>query len=137
MPWTPIGSARSTRVARTTTRSRSISPDCSPRSTRCCRRLAEGMSSIDAFVTQIRHELRTPVNAILGYGQLLLEEDHSCLSGDERRDLERVNEAGHQLLRVVTEALDPSELIGDDVALSAARLPHDLHTPLPTVQGLA
>jgi DNA-binding response OmpR family regulator len=94
------------------------------------------MSSIDAFVTQIRHELRTPVNAILGYGQLLLEEDHSCLSGDERRDLERVNEAGHQLLRVVTEALDPSELIGDDVALSAARLRHDLHTPLTTVQGL-
>ena len=94
------------------------------------------MSSIEAFVTHIRHELRTPVNAILGYGQLLLEEECASLTVDERRDLERVIEAGHQLLRIVAEALDPAELIGDDVALCAVRLRHALHTPLTTVQGL-
>ena len=38
------------------------------------------MSSIEAFVGHIRHELRTPVNAILGYGQLLLEEDGASLT---------------------------------------------------------
>ena len=32
------------------------------------------MSDIDAFVVHMRHELRTPVNAIVGYSQLLLEE---------------------------------------------------------------
>ena len=74
------------------------------------------MSSIEAFVGHIRHELRTPVNAILGYSQLLLEEDDASLTVEERRDLERVTEAGHQLLRIVVEALDPAELIGDDVA---------------------
>jgi len=95
------------------------------------------MSSIEAFVTHIRHELRTPVNAILGYGQLLLEEECASLTVDERRDLQRVIEAGHQLLRIVAEALDPAELIGDDVALCAVRLRHALHTPLTTVQGLA
>ena len=94
------------------------------------------MSSIEAFVGHIRHELRTPVNAILGYSQLLLEEDDASLTVEERHDLERVTEAGHQLLRIVVEALDPAELIGDDVALCAVRLRHALHTPLTTVQGL-
>jgi len=94
------------------------------------------MSPIEPFVTYIRHELRTPVNAILGYSELLLEEACGALTVDERRDLERVIEAGHQLLRIVAEALDPAELIGDDVALCAARLRHALHTPLTTVQGL-
>src|SRR6188508_2915427 len=136
MRWKPIASARSTQVARTSTRSRSIWPDCSPRSTRCCRGTAEAMSSIEAFVGHIRHELRTPVNAILGYSQLLLEEDDASLTVEERHDLERVTEAGHQLLRIVVEALDPAELIGDDVALCAVRLRHALHTPLTTVQGL-
>ena len=94
------------------------------------------MSSIEAFVGHIRHELRTPVNAILGYSQLLLEEDDASLTVEERHDLERVTEAGHQLLRIVVEALDPAELIGDDVAMCAVRLRHALHTPLTTVQGL-
>ncbi len=34
----------------------------------------DAMSVIEAFVVDMRHELRTPVNAILGYSQLLLEE---------------------------------------------------------------
>jgi DNA-binding response OmpR family regulator len=94
------------------------------------------MSVIDAFVMHLRHELRTPVNAIIGYGQLLLEEHGSSLSADARSDLERVTEAGHQMLRVVVETLDPVELTGDDVPLCAARIRHAFHTPLTTVQGL-
>ena len=34
----------------------------------------KAMSVIEAFLVDMRHELRTPVNAILGYSQLLLEE---------------------------------------------------------------
>ena len=29
------------------------------------------MAEIDAFVVHMRHELRTPINAIVGYSQLL------------------------------------------------------------------
>src|SRR6185369_9890096 len=94
------------------------------------------MPVIDAFVAHLRHELRTPVNAIIGYGQLLLEEEGSVLTADARADLERVIEAGHQMLRVVLEALDPVELTADDVPLCAARIRHAFQTPLTTVQGL-
>src|SRR5215216_727642 len=93
------------------------------------------MSVIDAFLIDIRHELRTPVNAILGYSQLLLEEQDGRLSDEARDDLERVTEAGHQLLRILTEVLDDQR--GDDVTVCAARLRHVLHTPLTSVQGLA
>jgi CheY-like chemotaxis protein len=94
------------------------------------------MSAIDAFVMHLRHELRTPVNAIIGYGQLLLEEHGSSLSADARSDLERVTEAGQQMLRVVVDALDPVELTGDDVPLCAAHIRHAFQAPLTTVQGL-
>jgi DNA-binding response OmpR family regulator len=96
------------------------------------------MSAIDAFVVHMRHELRTPVNAILGYSQLLLEEDDgAALNESERRDLGRVLEAGNQILRTIAEVLDPVALTGVDIALYAARLRHALRTPLTTVQGLA
>ncbi len=99
--------------------------------------MTERASLTEAFVAQIRHELRTPVNAILGYGQLLLEEHGDTLTAEARHDLERVTEAGHQLVRIVTEALDAVDQNGDNLTLCAARLRHALHAPLTTVQGMA
>ena len=99
--------------------------------------MTERASLTEAFVAQMRHELRTPVNAILGYGQLLLEEHGDTLTAEARHDLERVTEAGHQLVRIVTEALDAVDQNGDNLTLCAARLRHALHAPLTTVQGMA
>src|SRR4029453_17341409 len=90
-----------------------------PKSTPSCRRRVETMSMIEAFVVDMRHELRTPVNAILGYSELLIEGQGGASRGEARHDLERVIDAGHQLLRIVTEALDAQT--GDDVAVCAAR----------------
>ena len=75
------------------------------------------MSLIETFVAHMRHELRTPLNAILGYAQILLEEHGDSLSVEARHDLERVTEAGHQLVRIVTEAFDALEQSGGDVTL--------------------
>jgi DNA-binding response OmpR family regulator len=95
------------------------------------------MSAIEAFLVEMRHELRTPVNAILGYSELLLEEHGGSLTADARHDLERMVEAGHQILRIVSEGLDVVQPGDDDIALHAARMRHALHTPLTSVQGLA
>src|SRR4030095_7881040 len=94
------------------------------------------MSDVDAFVVHMRHELRTPINAILGYSQLLLEEeDGASLSPAERRDLERVVDSGKQLLRIISDVLDPVELAGGDISEYAIRLRHAMRTPLTSVQG--
>src|SRR5262245_58422714 len=94
------------------------------------------MADTDAFVVHMRHELRTPINAIVGYSQLLLEEeDGASLSADERRDLERVADSGKQLLRIITEVLDPVELAAADISEYAVRLRHAMRTPLTSIQG--
>jgi len=95
------------------------------------------MSVIEAFVIEMQHELRTPVNAILGYSQLLLEVQDDSLTAEACHDLERMVEAGHQLLRIISDSLDVVAPGGDDIALRAARMRHALHAPLTTVQGLA
>ncbi|MFT3922305.1 MAG: response regulator [Myxococcales bacterium] len=89
-----------------------------------------------AFLVQMRHELRNPVNAILGYSQLLLEEaDGDALDAEARRDILRIEDAGRQLLRVINEILDPVGSLEQDVAVIGARLRHAVRTPVTSVQG--
>jgi DNA-binding response OmpR family regulator len=93
------------------------------------------MSALDAFVVHMRHELRNPVSAILGYSQLLLDEGATSLGASERRDLQRVEESGRQLLRIIGEVLDPEVSPGADISLYAVRLRHAMRTPITSVQG--
>ncbi len=89
-----------------------------------------------AFLVQMRHELRNPVNAILGYSQLLLEEsDDDALRPSARADIVRVEEAGRALHQVINEILDPVGAIEVDVAEYGARLRHAVRTPVASVQG--
>jgi DNA-binding response OmpR family regulator len=95
-------------------------------------------SGLDAFVVHMRHELHTPVNAILGYSQLLLEEtDGGPLSEAGRRDLARIAAAGRQLSRLIGEILDPTSSPDADITEYAVRLRHALRTPVTSVQGYA
>src|SRR5215471_440368 len=93
------------------------------------------MGDVAAFVAHMRHDLRSPINAILGYSQLLLEEgDQSSLTVAERNDLERVSDSGKQLLRVISEILDPAG-ITDGIEEYAFRLRLATRSPLTEVRG--
>ena len=93
------------------------------------------MGDVAAFVAHMRHDLRSPINAILGYSQLLLEEaDQSSLSAAERDDLERVADSGKQLLRIISEILDPAG-ITDGIEEYAFRLRLATRPPLTEVRG--
>jgi signal transduction histidine kinase len=56
------------------------------------------------FLTGMSHELRSPLHAILGYAELLLEETPS--DDEARDDIERILLAGRRLLGLVNEVLD-------------------------------
>ena len=91
------------------------------------------MDDLDAFVAHIRHELRAPINAILGYSQLLMEEaDGLSIDAAEHGDLERVADSGTQVLRIISDVLDPAGLAGN-IPAAAVRLQHAVQAPLTTI----
>ncbi len=93
------------------------------------------MGDVDAVVAQTRYELRNPINTILGYSQLLLEEaDSSPLSVAERQVLQGVANAGKQLLQTIGAMLDPAA-VTDGIEEYAFRLRYATRVPLTTIRG--
>ncbi|MGM9490291.1 ATP-binding protein [Ideonella sp. YS5] len=62
------------------------------------------------FLSRISHELRTPMNAVLGFTQLLRAEGGATLNGRQREQLDLVLQAGEHLCMLIDEMLDISRI---------------------------
>ncbi|MBD2041942.1 PAS domain S-box protein [Microcoleus sp. FACHB-672] len=62
------------------------------------------------FLSAISHELRTPMNAILGFSQLLLRHPHLSLEPKQVQMVERIHDNGHNLLGLINDVLDLSKV---------------------------
>jgi PAS domain S-box-containing protein len=69
------------------------------------------------FLATISHEIRTPVNAILGYHELLELEIGGPLTDAQRSYIERATSGGQHLLAIVDEVLDFARLEAERVRL--------------------
>ena len=71
-------------------------------------RALEASKAKTSFVANMSHEFRTPLNAIIGYSDLILDEG----SPDEQtsRDLKRIRAAGTHLLELVNGLLDLTKI---------------------------
>jgi class 3 adenylate cyclase/CheY-like chemotaxis protein len=81
----------------------------------------------------LRHELRTPINHIIGYSELLLEVAEERGYPNLLADLEKIRAAGAELGALVNESLNAARLqtsLPDTISLS-----RDLRTPLNTIVG--
>ena len=56
---------------------------------------------------QIRHTLRTPLNHIIGYSEMLLEEAGERALDEFAADLQKIHSAGKQLQTLIDDLLDP------------------------------
>jgi class 3 adenylate cyclase len=68
------------------------------------KRLAETTNNINVekLMSEIRHDLRTPVNAILGYSEMLLEDVEDCsISILPAIELKEIINSGHKLLDLI------------------------------------
>jgi adenylate cyclase len=86
------------------------------------------------LLAHMRHDLRTPVNAIIGYSEMLLEDAPHAASSD----LEKILAAGRSLLVLINQILDPARIEGkEEVDLEAfgAEMRHHLRTPVNAVIG--
>ncbi len=90
-----------------------------------------------ATLGHVRHELRTPINGIIGYSEMLMEdvEDPELVA-----DLGRIRESGRRLLDRLDALLRPERLPAgalDDLPAFAAQVEVDLRTPINAVVGYA
>ena len=73
---------------------------------------SEQLKSI--FLGNVSHALRTPLNSILGFSDMLRNDDNQ-LSRDERNEmLGLINQNGQQLLHFIEELLELSDIEGSD-----------------------
>lgn len=69
------------------------------------------------FLAKMNHQLRTPLNAVIGYSEILLEDAEADGNESQIADLERINSAGRHLLSLVTDVLDVGKIVSADVEL--------------------
>ncbi|MEW6677687.1 MAG: PAS domain-containing protein [Pseudomonadota bacterium] len=70
-----------------------------------------------AFLANMSHEIRTPLNAITGMAHFLR---HSGLTGEQIDKLDKIQNAGSHLLRVINDVLDLSKIEAGKFALEDA-----------------
>lgn len=58
------------------------------------------------FLTSMSHELKTPLNAIIGYSDLLATEFSEAMSGEEKHFATSIHQAGLHLLGLINDVLD-------------------------------
>jgi signal transduction histidine kinase len=76
----------------------------------------------DQFVSLISHELRTPLTSILGYLELVLEDEDQPLTDEQRRYLTTVERNADRLLRLVGDLLFTAQVDAGRFSLE----PHDV-----------
>lgn len=90
-----------------------------------------------ASLAFVRHELRTPINGIIGYSEMMLDDAQD--EGDEvaAADLERIVRCGRDILGQVERILDAERVQAEDRDLEsyAEQIRADLRDPLNAVMG--
>jgi len=81
-------------------------------------------------LAHFRHELRTPVNHIIGYSEMLREEAEDLGLSDFIPDLEHIRAGGDQLLGIVEALLNPSPVAVEGEGLDFESLRADLDREL-------
>jgi class 3 adenylate cyclase len=86
-------------------------------------------------LTKLRHDLRTPINHIIGYSEILLEDAGGSAPPAFIADLERIRNGGQQLLALINHHLSEERFAGG--APNLQQLSHDLRTPVNHIIGYA
>jgi two-component system CheB/CheR fusion protein len=88
------------------------------------KRVEEASTAKSNFIGAMSHEFRTPLNAILGYAEILREGAVGPLTSDQSAKLERISDNARHLAHMVDEILASAR--GDSVDIVVEREPIDL-----------
>jgi signal transduction histidine kinase len=75
-----------------------------------------------AFLAAVSHELRSPLNAILGFADILMTEVDGPLSTEAREEVEQIRGSGKHLLDLINDILEFSALESGQLKLTRTRV---------------
>ncbi|HEY9899195.1 MAG TPA: PAS domain-containing sensor histidine kinase [Pantanalinema sp.] len=82
------------------------------------RELREADRYKDEFLSVISHELKTPLNFVLGFASMLDEEVEGSLTPDQHEEVKRILEGGQRLLGIANNLIDMAEIVAGRFELS-------------------
>lgn len=87
----------------------------------------EANRSRSIFLAKMSHEFRTPLNAVIGYSEIIMENvDMDGSDPQKKQDLLSINAAGKHLLSLLTNVLDLSRIENDETDVEVKDI--DLNT---------
>jgi signal transduction histidine kinase len=86
--------------------------------------LSEVNVELEGYVRSVSHDLRAPLRAVHGFGNMLLEETGDKLGKTEREYVERIVSASGRMVALVRDLLDYSRLGREDVRVRPIDLLH-------------
>jgi len=86
-------------------------------------------------LSKLRHSLRTPLNQIIGYSEMLMESAEENNFGEILADLKRIHTSGGQLLALINDSLAAWKIETGTIDFGGMR--RDMRTPLNAVIGYA
>jgi signal transduction histidine kinase len=91
------------------------------------------------FLAMMSHEMRTPLNAVVGYAELLDLELAGTLNPAQHSYIERIRAASTRLLALISDVLDLAKLDAGRLVLERERAPvaDTIDAAVREVQGLA
>ena len=75
------------------------------------------------FLARISHDLRTPLNSIIGFSELILGNTGGKMNRKHAEFISAINRNGHALLAMINDLLDLSTLDSRQTVLKAAAVP--------------
>jgi CheY-like chemotaxis protein len=69
------------------------------------------------FLSSISHELRTPINTIIGMSDVMMEGVYGVLNEKQRRAMENLQDSGYHLLALISDILDVAKLAAGQMKL--------------------
>ena len=89
--------------------------------TRMNRQVREASDRKSRFLANIAHELRSPINAIMGFTRMVLRREGDRLSERQQRNLTTVTKSSDHMLHLINDLLDLSKIEAGRMDVNAER----------------
>lgn len=87
-------------------------------------RQAQAPEMIGKFLRRLAHDFRSPLNAVIGFSEILLQEIFGKLETGRQRDyVQLIHESGETLLEMIDQSADYARLESQNYTLDEERIP--------------